>query len=342
MPSLKYGTADVGGKTLEGFDADEGVAVAVEFRAPYGDGEIVGDVSGDAASHTALAGQSGTESEVARFIVESASKHQSAKSFGLTGSEDALTVNGVQAVVAQEQEGSREVHAIHGNGALVTINVQKGIDIVLDVTEAFHEVGERHVAVGIRPFGAGDFLVVVYVVIAAKAAHKFQYGIFRMGIEGHQAVSDNQCTCIDKGIARNALLVFQLHQGVERIARRLAPHVFPYLIAQVAGDHRHGEDLRDALYREAGVGIAHGKGLPVESVQRYAVLSGIHFRQRGNIVRHFSLPPQCLQLPIYVFNDCFVIHNHRIFSMYKILENLWNRQRKHQNIINFARNENIF
>ena len=164
---LENGIADIGGKMLEGGHADEGVAVAVEFGAPDGDGEVAGDVGRYAAAYAALAGEAGAEGEVARLVVEATGEHECSEAFGLADGQDLPAVEWVHATVAQEEEGAGKVRARHRDGALVAVDVQQRLHVILNIPEALHEIGQGQVAVGIEPLGAGYLLVVVDIVVGA-------------------------------------------------------------------------------------------------------------------------------------------------------------------------------
>ena len=305
---LKYRVANVGGEAFEGFHADKGVAVAVEFGTPDGDGEIAGDVGCDASAYTAFTGHAGTECEVARFVVETTGEHQCAQTLCLAAGEHLFATERIQATIAQKEECPRQVDAGHGNGTLVAVNVDESVYVIPDIAEAFHEISQCHVAVGIGTLGAGDFFVVINVVVVAKPAYKFQDGIFRMGIERYEAVGHNQCACVDERIARFAMLVFQLHKGIEGIAGRLAPYGLPNFIANMTGHHRQGKNFRDTLYGKTGFCIACLIILPIQCGKRNAELPRIHFCQGGNVVRHFPLSPQSLQFAVYFFYYCLIVH----------------------------------
>ena len=152
---------------LEGGHADEGVAVAVELGAPDGNGEVAGYVGRDAAAYAALAGEAGAEGEVARLVVEAAGEHEGSEAFGLADGQDLPAVEGVHATVAQEEEGAGEVRTRHRDGALVAVDVQQRLHVILNIPETLHEIGKGQVAVGIEPLGAGYLLVVVDIVVGA-------------------------------------------------------------------------------------------------------------------------------------------------------------------------------
>ena len=80
---------------------------------------------------------------------------------------------------------------------------------------------------------------------------------------GQDHVGDGDRAGIDEGIARNAALVFELDDGVERAARRLAADALPQPVADLAERERQREHLRDALDRERRVAVAARRDVAV-------------------------------------------------------------------------------
>ena len=118
----------------------------------------------------------------------------------------------------------------------------------MDVAEAFHEIGESHVTVGVLAFGHGYTFVIVYVIVSRKLSYEVKDSLFGTVVKVHQAVGDHKRSCIDEGVARDALLMLQLHERVEGVARGFPAYGFPQFVPETAYDHCRGEDFGDTLY----------------------------------------------------------------------------------------------
>lgn len=206
------GVADVGGETLERFHADKRIAVAVEFGAPDRHRQVSRNVCGYSASYPALPRQTGTEGKIARLVVETACKHQGSETLGLTYRQHLLSVQGIGAPVAKEEECLGQILARHRYRALMAIDIQQDVHVILYIAETLHEVGQSHIAVSMVQLRTGYLLVIIDVVVAAESADKLQDGVLGMRIKGDQTVSYHKSPCIDERIARKALLVFELDQ----------------------------------------------------------------------------------------------------------------------------------
>ena len=128
------------------------------------------------------------------LIVEAAGEHQGAETLGLTDGQNLSAVEGIDATVAQEEEGAGEVRTRHRDGALVAVDVQQSLHVILNIPETLHKIGKGEVAVSIEPLGAGYLLVVVDIVVGAEGADKLQHGILGMGVERYQAVRHDEGT----------------------------------------------------------------------------------------------------------------------------------------------------
>lgn len=162
---LKNRNPDVCRETFESFYAHERISVFVQFGAPHGDTEFTRNDGNDSATDTAFPRHPDAEGKFSRFIVESAGKHQGTEAFGTTHGEDVLVVMRVRAVVGKEQERFCQILAGHGDAALVTIDVDQGIHVVLDVAETFHEMSQGLVAAGMFHFGLGDEFVKIDIIV---------------------------------------------------------------------------------------------------------------------------------------------------------------------------------
>jgi hypothetical protein len=100
-----------------------------------------------------------------------------------------------------------------------------------------------------------------------------------------QAVGDDQSAGVDEGVARPTRLLVELEQGVEGVAGRLAGHPLPDPLVLRSHDQGQGEDLADALHREADVGVADHVHGSVHRRDGHAELVRVHGRQAGDVLR---------------------------------------------------------
>ena len=102
---------------------------------------------------------------------------------------------------------------------------------------------------------------------------------------------------VDKGIVRDTAIVLELNDGIEGRARRLAPDAPPKNIAHLPERHREGEDFRDALDREALVGVAGGQDRAIDARHRDAELVGVQLAKLWDVVGKASLTQAWLCRP---------------------------------------------
>ncbi len=95
-------------------------------------------------------------------------------------------------------------------------------------------------------------------LVVGKIAHEAQQFADRLArrVAGHDDIGDGDRAGIDEGIARNAVLVLELDDGVEGRAGRLAADTLPEPLAHLAERQRQHEDLGNALDGERHIGIA--------------------------------------------------------------------------------------
>lgn len=164
---LKDRAGYLGCEAFECLDAYQGVAVLIEFRAPDSYREFAGEICYDSATDAAFAGKADAEGKIARLVVETACSHERAEAFGFAFGEYALAVGGINALVGEELERACEIYTVHRYRALMAIDVYERFDIVVYVSEAFHEICESSVAVGMQQFRLCYSSVIVYVVVTA-------------------------------------------------------------------------------------------------------------------------------------------------------------------------------
>lgn len=201
----------------------------------------------DAAADAALAGEADAVGELARRVVGAARQHHGVDALSRAEPEQAGAVV-ADPVAGEEQRRAGDVAAGHRDRALADVLVQNGRYRVAHVAVGGHEVRERAVAVGVAGLGRGHLGVDVDVRAAAFRAQETEQRAHGVAVAG-ELVGHHQRTRVDERVARDAVLVFQLHQGVERVAGRFAAHARPDVVA--AGEHQgEGEDLRHALHGE--------------------------------------------------------------------------------------------
>ncbi len=119
-------------------------------------------------------------------------------------------------------------------------------------------MAKREVAKAGGAFGGRDLAVDDDRLVVGEELDEAQDLADRLArlVAGEQDVGDDDGAGIDERIARNAVLVLELDDRVERIARRLAPDPLPQRVADIAERQRQREHLRNALDGKRLVGIA--------------------------------------------------------------------------------------
>ena len=105
---------------------------------------------------------------------------------------------------------------------------------------------------------------------------------------GQDHVGDGDRAGIDEGVARLAALEFELDDGVEGAAGRLAADAPPKPVADLAQRQGQREDLGDALDRERRVAVAACGDVALGIDHHQPEGLGIDARQLGNIGRDFA------------------------------------------------------
>ncbi|MNG12306.1 hypothetical protein D3C84_959100 [compost metagenome] len=142
-------------------------------------------------------------------------------------------------------------------------------------------------------FGAGHHLVRHDGGIAAQATHQLQGPLARGREPGLQQIAHHQGAGIDEGVAGNAVLELELHQGVEWLAGGLLAHPGPDLLLLIEGERQgQAQGLGDALDGEGLAGVTGGEQLPLHGADSDPESVRRHLRQRGNVIGHLALPEQ--------------------------------------------------
>ena len=204
------------------------VAAGVETGRPHGDGGAAWHDRQNAAAHARLAWHADAKGKVAGCVIVTAGQHQRIDAARPSWRHDSSTVR-VPPVQHQVAPGQRQLPTAHFDRALVKIGAQHQIDRVAHIVEGAHIVGERHVAEARGCFRRRNRLVDGDIVVARQIPQKAQHladgdtGLMTAQID----VGDDDRPGIDEGIARNAMFMFQLNDGVEGRAGGLPPHPLP-------------------------------------------------------------------------------------------------------------------
>ena len=101
-------------------------------------------------------------------------------------------------------------------------------------------------------------------------------------------VGDDDRAGIDEGVAWDAVLVFELHDRVERIARGLAPDPRPDAGADPLEGQRQREDLDDALHREGLVRVARHHRRTADRDHGDAEAVEVRLGEFGDVIRDLA------------------------------------------------------
>lgn len=104
-------------------------------------------------------------------------------------------------MAGEEGPGEGEVTAARGEGAVVVVVVQDGVDGVVEVAVAGDEVGQGGVAVAVERFGRGDGGVGAEAGVAGFGAEEVADGAGGVTGEGLEAVGDDDGPGVDEGVA---------------------------------------------------------------------------------------------------------------------------------------------
>ncbi len=174
-----------------------------------------------------------------------AGEHQRIDTLGALARHDGMPRQRARAAIGEEKAGAGQLHAAHGNGALVEIGAQHMLGRVIELAEGAHEIGERHIAetgggLGLRDIAVNDDLVVIGEI--AQEAQDFADQLLRR-MAGEDEIGNGDGAGIDEGIARFALLGLELDDGIEGGARGLATDAPPDRFAVLAERQRQREAL---------------------------------------------------------------------------------------------------
>jgi hypothetical protein len=131
---------------------------------------------------------------------------------------------------------------------MVEIDAKRALRRALDGAVGAHEIGQRDIAEPGLLLGPGDFGVDGDAVVLREEADELQdvrERLFRR-VVGEDRIGDDDGAGVDEGIAGDAALMLQLDDGVEGVARGLAPDAPPQALSAMAEGEGEGEDLRDA------------------------------------------------------------------------------------------------
>ena len=193
------------------------------------------------------------------------------------------------ASIGKKQKGARQLYAAHLQRTVVEIVLQHRGDIVMEITEGFHQPGYRGIARRMVELRAGNHRVIGDIAHPAQTTNDFQHSLARRAKATLQHIADHQRPGINKRVARFALFNFQLQQRVERLAGGIFTHPLPDLLFLIVVHRDHqAQDFRDRLDREALVRVAGAVVLTVDRTDSHAELIAADAGQRRNIVRHFT------------------------------------------------------
>jgi len=216
-----------------------------------------------------------------------AGEHQRVDTASAARRDDLATAR-MPAIQHQIATGERQLPAAHFDRALMDVASQHQFSRMAHIVKGAHIVGERHVAKSGGGFGRGHGLVNGNAVIAGQIAYEAQHlanGDARL-VTAQIDVGDDDRTSIDEGIARDALLMFQLGNRIERIARRFAPNPVPQLIADFAERQGKRKHFGHGLDRKAGVGVSAGQHPAIGGSDGDTELRGVDCRKFRDIGRN--------------------------------------------------------
>ncbi|CUX12529.1 hypothetical protein AGR8A_Cc30543 [Agrobacterium fabrum str. J-07] len=171
------------------------------------------------------------------------------------------------------------------------INAERMFHGMVQIAEGTHEIGKREIAEPRRLLGFRHRVVNADRVIVSEVTHEAQKltDCLTRLVAGKNDIGHHNRTGIHEGIAGNAVLMFQLNDGIERRSRWFAPHPVPNRLAGLAERQRQHEDLGDTLDRKRHKCIAGRIGRPIDGGDGYAELVGIDLGEFGNVIRNLPL-----------------------------------------------------
>lgn len=187
------------------------------------------------------------------------------------------------------------------DGALPEVLLEEDWHRVVDIAVGRHEMGQGGVAVTVHGLGGGHVQVEGERRVAALRSEELEQGLRRVARTGVQPVGDDKGARVDERIARDAVLVLQLDQRVERVAGRLPAHVLPQCVALTRQIEGEREDLGDGLGGERLPPLPHAVHGSVRFTHRHAEAARVEGGERGDVVRGAAAPGR----PLDLFGDAF-------------------------------------
>ncbi len=175
-------------------------------------------------------------------------------------------------------------------GAVMEIGAQHLVGIIFQIAKGGEEMGMGKIAVPVGGFRAGNIGIDMDVVILCGGADKAEelgQCLARLAPCQH-LVGGDDCACVHKRIAGAAAFMFQLHDGIERRARRLSSDAAPQLVARPAKRDGEGKDLGDALRRKPGGRVPGAVDLPICGRHGDGELMRVDLAQFGNVARNLA------------------------------------------------------
>lgn len=207
-------------------DASGGIAACIKARRPDANGKFTGNDPDDAAANPAFGRDANGKGKIAHPVIHPAGQHQGIDPAGFFGRDHGAAIH-PNPLIGKEEGGARQFTRGHGDRALFEIGPHDVFDRVVERAEAFHQIGNRAVAIPVLIFGQIDIVIDANAGIAAKLAKKFCNRTIRIGVARCDQIRNTDCSGIDEGIARDAVLLFEQDQGIEGGAGWLAPDGFP-------------------------------------------------------------------------------------------------------------------
>jgi len=234
--------AGEGGEPVQGIHAGHRVATCVESGAPHAQAAAVGD--------DGLAGQADAVGELSGGVIGATGERDHIHLLDLAPGKQSFPA-GALAMAGEEAAGTSQLRSPPGQGALPEGVRQPACDGVLHVAVAGHEVGQGGVAVAVLGLRGGDDGVEVQRAVATLRAEEVAQHAPGIAGEAEQPVGDDERPLVDERVARDGLLVRDLDQRVEGIARGLLAHPAPDGVSvpgQCKGQREDLGDLRARLH----------------------------------------------------------------------------------------------
>jgi hypothetical protein len=201
--------------------------------------------------------------------------------------------------VRKRRRHHRQVPARHEDRALLEIQVERGLDLLVHHTEIQQEVRDRPVAVAGGAFRFVDGPVHLERPPSQRAESIEQMIECAAAMLRVQERRHRDRPGVHHRIVRPVGFSLQL-DGIERVSARFHVNALEHLFrATFFERHSEHERLRDRLDRELSIAVAGFKDSARGSDQRYAKFVWICLAQFGNVGRDLAVVDQrvsCLQL----------------------------------------------